>query len=226
METTAVKAQPITEKIPEKLPEIPVEAPKTQPETQKKPLPEVRVLGEAFHTYIIAEDKDGLWLIDKHAAHEKMLFDKLKQELGDMPSQLLLAPQPVTLSQTEKAVCLEHAELLRKAGLVVEDFGRGALLVREAPMYLAPEDIPFVLSDMAGRLQSHRGTENELLEELLKSMACKAAVKAGMVTDTAELQTFAQTVLANDSVRNCPHGRPCVTYVSRYQLEKLFKRIV
>ena len=155
-----------------------------------------------------------------------MLFDKLKQELGDMPSQLLLAPQPVTLSQTEKAVCLEHAELLRKAGLVVEDFGRGALLVREAPMYLAPEDIPFVLSDMAGRLQSHRGTENELLEELLKSMACKAAVKAGMVTDTAELQTFAQTVLANDSVRNCPHGRPCVTYVSRYQLEKLFKRIV
>ena len=79
---------------------------------------------------------------------------------------------------------------------------------------------------MAGRLQSHRGTENELLEELLKSMACKAAVKAGMVTDTAELQTFAQTVLANDAVRNCPHGRPCVTYVSRYQLEKLFKRVL
>ena len=226
VETPAVKAQTVTEKIPEKLSEIPVEAPKTQPEPQKKPLPEVRVLGEAFHTYIIAEDKDGLWLIDKHAAHEKMLFDKLKQELGDMPSQLLLAPQPVTLSQTEKAVCLEQAELLRKAGLVVEDFGRGALLVREAPMYLAPEDIPFVLSDMAGRLQSHRGTENELLEELLKSMACKAAVKAGMVTDTAELQTFAQTVLANDAVRNCPHGRPCVTYVSRYQLEKLFKRVL
>ena len=226
VETPAVKSLPITEKAPEKLPEIPAEAPKPQPKAEEKPLPEVRVLGEAFHTYIIAEDKDGLWLIDKHAAHEKMLFDKLKQELGDMPSQLLLAPQPVTLSQVEKAVCLEHREVLHKAGLVVEDFGRGALLVREAPMYLSPEDIPFVLSDMAGRIQSHRGSENELLDELLKSMACKAAVKAGMVTDTAELQTFAQTVLANDSVRNCPHGRPCVTYVSRYQLEKLFKRIL
>ena len=93
-------------------------------------------------------------------------------------------------------------------------------------MYLAPEDIPFVLSDLAGRIQSHRGTDNELLEELLKSVACKAAVKAGMFTDTAELQTFAETVLADETVRNCPHGRPCVTYVSRYQLEKLFKRIV
>ena len=115
---------------------------------------------------------------------------------------------------------------LAKAGLAVEDFGRGALLVREAPMYLPAEDIPFVLSDLASRLQSYRGTENELLDELLKSMACKAAVKAGMVTDTAELQKFARTVLADENVRNCPHGRPCVTYVSRYQLEKLFKRIV
>jgi DNA mismatch repair protein MutL len=93
-------------------------------------------------------------------------------------------------------------------------------------MYLEKEDLPFVLSDIAGRLQSCRGAENELLEELLKSVACKAAVKAGMVTDNAELQIFAQSVLENDSLRNCPHGRPCVTFVSRYQLEKLFKRIV
>ena len=88
------------------------------------------------------------------------------------------------------------------------------------------EDIPFVLSDLAGHIQSHRGADNELLDELLKSVACKAAVKAGMVTDTAELQKFAETVLADNTVRNCPHGRPCVTYVSRYQLEKLFKRIL
>ena len=229
----SVKPEDITAKISEKAPileekqpEKPVESPNTEETVQAKPLPEVRVLGEAFHTYIIAEDKDGLWLIDKHAAHEKMLFDKLKAGLGDMPAQLLLTPMPVTLSQVEKAACLEHQALLAQAGLAVEDFGGGALLVREAPMYLPQEDIPFVLSDLAGRLQSHRGTENELLDELLKSMACKAAVKAGMVTDTNELQKFAQTVLADDSVRNCPHGRPCVTFVSRYQLEKLFKRIV
>ena len=215
--------------LPVKTEEKPVEIPaEPTAETVETPVekPSVRVLGEAFHTYLIAEDADGLWLIDKHAAHEKMLFDKLKRSLGDQASQLLLTPQTVTLSQVEQAACLEHQELLAKAGFAVEDFGRGALLVREAPMYLAEEDIPFVLSDMAGRLQTHRGPDNELLDELLKSVACKAAVKAGMTTDTAELQTFAETVLADDTVRNCPHGRPCVTYVSRYQLEKLFKRIV
>ncbi len=220
-EKPAVKLPDLPAKIQEKPAEKPAEAPEKPAEK-----PAVRVLGEAFHTYLIAEDKDGLWLIDKHAAHEKMLFDKLKQGLGDQASQLLLTPQTVTLSQVEKAACLEHLDLLAKAGFAVEDFGRGALLVREAPMYLAPEDISFVLSDLAGRIQAHRGADNELLEELLKSVACKAAVKAGMVTDTAELQKFAETVLADDTVRNCPHGRPCVTYVSRYQLEKLFKRIV
>ena len=115
---------------------------------------------------------------------------------------------------------------MRKAGFEIEDFGRAALMVRAAPMYLEEGDLPFVLSDIAGRLQSCRGPENELLEELLKSVACKAAVKAGMVTDPAELQAFARSVLENDSLRNCPHGRPCVAYVSRYQLEKLFKRVL
>ena len=220
-EKPAVKLPDLSAKIQEKPAEKPAEAPGKPAEK-----PAVRVLGEAFHTYLIAEDKDGLWLIDKHAAHEKILFDKLKQGLGDQASQLLLTPQTVTLSQVEKAACLEHLDLLAKAGFAVEDFGRGALLVREAPMYLPEEDIPFVLSDLAGHIQSHRGADNELLDELLKSVACKAAVKAGMVTDTAELQKFAETVLADNTVRNCPHGRPCVTYVSRYQLEKLFKRIV
>ena len=197
-----------------------------QKEEPKNQIPQVRVLGEAFHTYIIAEDKDGLWLIDKHAAHEKLLFDRLKSSLGDQSAQILLVSQTVTLSLPEKAVCLENEALLKKAGFEIEDFGRSALMVRAAPMYLETADLPFVLSDIAGRLQSCRGAENELLEELLKSVACKAAVKAGMVTDGAELQIFAQRVLENDSLRNCPHGRPCVTFVSRYQLEKLFKRVL
>ncbi len=205
----------------------PAEPQKVQPkEEPKHEAPAVRVLGEAFHTYIIAEDKDGLWLIDKHAAHEKLLFDKLKANLGEQSAQLLLAPLTVTLSQGEKAACLEHQQLLEQAGFQIEDFGRAALLVRAVPMYLGAEDVPFVLSDMAARLQSCRGADNELLEELLKSVSCKAAVKAGMVTDVGELQKFAKDVLANDSLRNCPHGRPCLTFVSRYQLEKLFKRVL
>ena len=217
----AVKIDPVT---PPRSPAA--QPPKPQQEEPKSQAPQVRVLGEAFHTYIVAEDKDGLWLIDKHAAHEKLLFDRLKASLGDQSAQLLLVSQTVTLSLPEKAVCLEHEALLKKAGFEIEDFGRGALMVRAAPMYLESTDLPFVLSDIAGRLQSCRGAENELLEELLKSVACKAAVKAGMVTDNAELQIFAQSVLQNDSLRNCPHGRPCVTFVSRYQLEKLFKRVL
>ncbi len=210
--------------------------PPVQPAEAVTPIPEkeapqppaiaVRVLGEAFHTYIVAEDKDGLWLIDKHAAHEKLIFDRLRNNLGEQSAQMLLAPQTITLSLAEKAACLEHRELLEQAGFQVEDFGRSALLVRAIPMYLEPEDLSFVLSDMANRLLSFRGADNELLEELLKSVSCKAAVKAGMVTDVQELQLFANQVLANENLRNCPHGRPCVTFVSRYQLEKLFKRVL
>ena len=210
------------------LPPQPPEQPRAeepQPE-ETGPRPAVRVLGEVFHTYIIAEDADGLWLIDKHAAHEKMLFDRLRSRQEQQASQLLLTPKTVTLTPTEAEACLRQRELLRRAGFELEEFGRGALLVREAPMYLEEKEIPFVLSDLAGRLISFRGGENELLEELLKSVACKSAVKAGMVSDPQELQGFAEAVLADESIRNCPHGRPCITYLSRYQLEKLFKRVL
>ena len=207
-------------------PARPAEFEPSKPEEAEPQTLQVRVLGEVFRTYVIAEDKDGLWLIDKHAAHERMLFNRIKAGLDGQAPQLLLSPKTVTLSQVEKDACLEHAELLRQAGFGVEDFGRGALLVREAPMYLDEQDIPFVLSEIGARLLSHRGADNELLDDLLKSISCKAAVKAGMDTDAQELQQFAEAVLADSNVRNCPHGRPCVTYLSRYQLEKLFKRIL
>ena len=212
------------------LPSAPAEEPAentaeaSEPEPKKGPW--VRVLGEAFHTYIIAEDAEGLWLIDKHAAHEKMLFDRLRAGRGEEGRQLLLEPVTVSLTPALMQVCLDNRDLLEKAGFSVEEFGRGDLLVREAPMYLAEGDIPFVVSDMAERLSRFRGAENEILDDLLKSVACKAAVKAGMDTSVQELQAFAQTVLDDDSIRNCPHGRPCVTYLSRYQLEKLFKRVL
>ena len=230
-----VKPEPAKQEQTKQEPSAPRQALPQQPEQaraevpQKEaagPRPAVRVLGEVFHTYIIAEDADGLWLIDKHAAHEKMLFDRLRSRQEQQPSQLLLAPKTVTLTPTETETCLRQRELLRRAGFELEEFGRGALLVREAPMYLEEQDIPFVLSDLAARLSSFRGGENELLDELLKSVACKSAVKAGMVSDPQELQRFAEAVLADDSIRNCPHGRPCITYLSRYQLEKLFKRVL
>ena len=188
--------------------------------------PAVRVLGEVFHTYVIAEDADGLWLIDKHAARERMLYNQIAGRTEKLESQLLLSPKTVTLGPAEKAALLEQSALLEDMGFAVEDFGRSAVVVREAPMYLQEGDIPFVVSDMAQRLSAYRGPENEILDDLLKSISCKAAIKAGMDSDVRELQRFAERVLGDDNVRSCPHGRPCVTYLSRYQLEKLFKRVI
>ena len=228
----------ITPPVREKTVPAPVEKepePTPEPEQQELPMPEGastaekpwRMVGEVLRTYIICEDGAGsLWLIDKHAAHEKMLFDRLRAGRGEEGRQLLLEPVTVSLTPALMQVCLDNRDLLEKAGFSVEEFGRGDLLVREAPMYLAEGDIPFVVSDMAERLSRFRGAENEILDDLLKSVACKAAVKAGTDTSVPELQAFAQTVLDDDSIRNCPHGRPCVTYLSRYQLEKLFKRVL
>ena len=204
----------------------PAAAPVTE-ECAPEPLPEpeIRIVGEAFHTYIIAEDRDGLWLIDKHAAHEKMLYDRIRAGIGQMEAQLLLRPAVVTLAATEKESCLSHRDLLKKAGFEIEDYGGNALAVREIPMYLEEQDVGYVLSDLAQKCQQGIRGENELLESLMKSMACKAAVKAGTVTEPPEMEQLAKRVLSDGEIRNCPHGRPCITHITRYQLEKMFKRV-
>ena len=197
-----------------------LQAPAAPPEE-----PEVRVLGEAFHTYILAEDAQGLWLIDKHAAHEKILYDRICAGGDEQPGQLLLAPLPVNLTSGEKDACLEHDELLARFGFRLEDGGLGGVLVREIPVYLDTEDVPFVLAQAAQQLAEQRTPENQVLDNLRKSIACKAAIKAGQFNSQEELTAFARRVLAMPSVRNCPHGRPAVIYVSRYELEKMFKRV-
>lgn len=195
------------------------------PASSGESLPEVRVLGEAFHTYILAEEEQGLWLIDKHAAHEKILYDQICVQGESQPGQLLLSALAVNLTSEEKEACLEHLPLLERSGFRIEDGGIGGLLVREIPVYLEEADVPFVLSEAAKQLREERAPENQVLDSLRKSMACKAAIKAGQLTSQEELTQFARQVLATPSVRNCPHGRPAVIYLSRYELEKMFKRV-
>jgi AraC-like DNA-binding protein len=146
-----------------------------------------------------------------------MLFDKLKNSLGDQPSQLLLTPKTVTLSQVEKAACLEHTDLLERAGFAVEDFGRGALLVREAPMYLPEEDIPFVLSDLAGRIQSHRGAENELLDELLAFVSEHLQEKI-TVSDTARKLHVSESTVTHLCSKRL--GLSFYRYVTQQRLDR------
>lgn len=188
--------------------------------------PAVRVTGELFATYIIAQEKDGCWLIDKHAAHERIIFNDLMARQGEQDGQLLLDPVTVVLSRPEKQACLDNLSRLLAAGFVVEDIGAQSVLVRQAPLYLDHADIPAVLSEMAEKLLLPVQADNNIHEELLKSVSCKAAIKAGKNSDPVELQRLAEKVLSMPDVRNCPHGRPVAIYLSRRELEKRFKRIV
>ena len=144
----------------------------------------------------------------------------------DQDMQTLLTPVPVNLSPEEKQACLDNMPLLEKSGFEIDDYGMSSLAVRSAPVYLDEEDIPYVLSDMAQKLLSGIKPGSPILDELLKSIACKAAVKGGSFSGINEMQSLAEKVLKLPDVRNCPHGRPVAVSLSRRSLEKQFKRVL
>lgn len=194
-------------------------------EVQTVPLTSgARVLGEAFHTYIVAEDAQGMLLIDKHAAHERMLFNKLRETI-EIPQQRLLAPIIVEPSATESAALTEHLDEVRATGFDLEPFGSGSFAVRGAPAYLDSADIPTVLSEIAMRLMTSRTAATERFDDLIHMVACKAAIKAGSSSALPELQSVCDRVLADPEVSSCPHGRPVMVRLTRYELDKLFKRV-
>ena len=183
-----------------------------------------RVVGEAFHTYIVVEQGEKLLLIDKHAAHERMNFDALKAEGYTPMVQLLLTPVVFTPPAEEGAVLLEHLDMLEPFGFDVGDFGGGALIVRQAPDYVDAEEIPAALTELAEKLLSGRRADPaDMRDELLHSMACKAAIKGGQKNGPEELERVAAAVMSG-AVKYCPHGRPVAIELTRAQLEKQFKR--
>ena len=198
------------------------------PRQQELPVPEqsFRIIGEALHTYIIVEQGEAVLFIDKHAAHERIRFEALKKENHPIMAQLLLAPLPAELSREEAAVVLENAALLTQYGFEVDDFGGGDLLIRQIPSDVDAEDAKALLQELAGKLLSGRTLDPESLRDnLLHSIACKSAIKAGWQTSDAELRRLVQEVLSRDDIKYCPHGRPvCVTLTKR-QLEKQFGRV-
>ena len=182
-----------------------------------------RIVGEVLHTYIICEDADGcVWLIDKHAAHERVNFDRLKAAQEPPMRQTLLAPVAAELTKEDGALLLENLELLEQFGFACEDFGDGAVLVREVPADIDAADTVSTLEEFAENLRNGRSLA-EKRENLLHTMACKAAIKGGWVSDPAELKVLVEKVQAGE-VRFCPHGRPVAVKLSRYELEKMFKR--
>ena len=182
-----------------------------------------RIAGEVFHTYIICEDgSENLWLIDKHAAHERINFDRLMAAKEPPMRQTLMQPVAVEPGKEDAALLLENLELLEQFGFGCEDFGDGAVLVREVPADLDAADTAATLEEFAQKLRTGRSLD-EKREALLHTMACKASIKGGWTSDPAELKVLVEKVQSGE-VRYCPHGRPVVVKIRKYELEKLFKR--
>ena len=191
---------------------------------EKKPDP-IHVLGELFHTYIVCQYGDDVVFIDKHAAHERMIFDSLKKQ-EEQEQQILLTPISISLSGEEHAALLEHLEQVNAAGFEIEEFGFNALLVRSAPIYIQAGEIKSTLEEIAGALLEHKkDVLTEKLDWIYHSMSCRAAIKGGDRSSQEELQYLANRVLIQKDIVCCPHGRPVCSYMTRRQLEKMFGRI-
>ena len=207
-------------------------APEAAPVQQELEMPETadsgetpwRIAGEVLKTYIICEDgEQNVWLIDKHAAHERIRFDALKADPVPPMAQQLLTPAAVTLTAEEYSAVLESLDVLAGYGFLCEDFGDGAVLVREIPDYIRAEDAAATLEELARKLLLQRADPAGARDELLHTMACKSAIKAGMTTDAAELAALVRQVQSG-AVRYCPHGRPVAVQLRKYEVEKMFKR--
>lgn len=188
--------------------------------------PPARLIGEAMHTYILVEKGETLILIDKHAAHERINFDRLRQSPADIPSQTLLEPLPFTPDASDAEVLQLHGDTLAQLGFTLEPFGRSDYILRGVPAQIDAGDALPALEEICAQLRHGAHTDAQAVrDEVLKTVACKAAIKAGWQTEPEELLRLADAVCAGE-VKYCPHGRPVAVTLTRRELDKLFKRIV
>ncbi len=194
---------------------------------QEPEIEPLRYVGEVFHTYIITERNQEICLIDKHAAHERILYEQLVKDYGNVAGQLLLSPVAVNLTAPEKQAVLEQKEMLFAAGLDIDDFGGNTVVVREVPCDVEPDDVENLLVELADRLaKGSKDALGEKTEWVLHSIACRAAIKAGDRTHPEELLRLAEEIMSGKVPPFCPHGRPCVLKLTKKELEKQFGRLV
>jgi DNA mismatch repair protein MutL len=184
-----------------------------------------RIAGEVLDTYIICEDEDKtIWLIDKHAAHERMNFDRLKAAQEPVMCQALLAPLVADFAAEEYSALAANLDLLREFGFECEEFGGGSLILRAIPADLESGDAIPTLEELAEKLvTAHTADPAAARDALLHTMACKAAIKGGWKSDISELRVLVEKVQSGE-VQFCPHGRPVKAKLTKYELEKMFKR--
>ena len=219
-----------------KLPPLP-EAPKSEaaptpveeePEQTVMEMPEEipwHMVGELYNSYIIVQQGDDAYIIDKHAAHERILFEKLKANQEKISAQALLQPIPVRLSPEAAGELLTNQQMLDELGFEIDEFGENTVLLRQIPMDLSPDHAAEAIEEMAADLLSGRREKKDTVrDEILHTVACKAAIKAGWKNDEAELLALVRQVMAREDLKYCPHGRPICITLSKKQLEKQFKR--
>ena len=218
-------------------------APQAQPATQAQPAPQseaaepeqtalelprvqpYRVVGEVLDTYILIEQDGAVLFLDKHAAHERILFEKLRKSQEPVMAQVLLSPMAASLSREEAAAVLEQAELLEEYGYQVEDFGDGTVLLRQIPADLPESEAEAALQALAQALLEGRSRDPKSLRDaLLHTIACKAAIKGGWHTSPEEREHLVREVMERDDIRCCPHGRPVLLKLTKQQLERQFGR--
>ena len=197
------------------------------PAQQEIPLAErpYRVVGEVLDTYLVVEQGEAVLFIDKHAAHERILFEKLKAQPHAIMAQVLLSPISANLDQEEAALLLQNAAMLQEYGYEIEDFGDGSVLIRQIPADIDAGDAESNLMELAEILRTSRHPDPiSLRDDVLHSIACKAAIKAGWHTEPTERDALIRQVLTRDDIKYCPHGRPVCITLTKHQLEHQFKR--
>ncbi len=194
-----------------------------QPETQLSER-QIRYIGQVFNTYIIAESENELYLIDKHAAHERVLYENLK-DTEHIEIQELLTPISVSLTKEEYSAITENTEPLEKAGFYIEDFGGASVAVRAVPAMLKNEDLTLLVTEIAGKILEGKSFSPERLDDIFHTVACKAAIKGNRYTTDTELKALAEQILKNNDIMYCPHGRPVAFKITRTELEKYFGRL-
>ena len=197
------------------------------PAQQEIPLAErpYRVVGEVLDTYLVVEQGEAVLFIDKHAAHERILFEKLKAQPHAIMAQVLLSPISANLDQEEAALLLQNAAMLQEYGYEIEDFGDGSVLIRQIPADIDAGDAESNLMELAEILRTSRHPDPiSLRDDVLHTIACKAAIKAGWHTEPTERDALIRQVLTRDGIKYCPHGRPVCITLTKHQLEHQFKR--
>ena len=196
-----------------------------QEKAESAEVPDFKLVGEIFKTYIIIEMDGDCYMIDKHAAHERMNFEALKAST-EIVSQVLLSPVAVRLSREEYSAVISNLDLYSKCGFAIEDFGNSTVLVRECPSILDGEDVSGLVEETAAKLLDGKtDITPEQMDWIFHSASCRAAVKAGDKTSPYEMELFVKKLLANPNIRYCPHGRPVMIKLSKYDIEKQFGRI-